>query len=136
MRTPLLLALAAVAAAAVPAAAAPSDHRVACLTARGDVGRVAPAACRMLGLGLGDLGDFNLRNLRWTGWGTATARATGVVRTIPFEGDVVTTTPARVVLFRQRAGCGGRRWYTRARVSLRGGVPLQLRLPTCPGPRT
>lgn len=135
MRHSLLIASVVLAACAVPATAAPGDFRVACLTFRGDVGRVAPATCRILGLGMGDLGDFNLIGLRWRNWGAATARATGVVRSVPLEGDRVTSTAARITLFRLRTGCGGRRWYTRARVGLGGTVPLQLRLPSCPGPR-
>lgn len=135
MRRTLLVASAALAACAVPAAAAPGDFRVACLTSAGDVARARPGTCVILGLGFGDAGYFALRNLRWTGWGTPSAAARGVHLSVGFETEVVTRIPARVTLGRLRRGCDGRRWYTAVRVSLNGGRPLGMRLPSCPGPR-
>lgn len=135
MRHAVVLALVAMAAAASSATAAPADFRVACLTRDGDTGRAKPGTCVILGLGFGDAGYHALRNLRWTGWGAPTATARGIHMSVGFETEAVTRIPARVTLGRLRRGCDGRRWYTSVRVSLNGGRPLGMRLPSCPGPR-
>lgn len=116
------------------AMAAPADYRVACLTADGDVGRVRPGACAILGLGMGDAGYWSLRELRWTRWGTKSAVATGVSQSRPLTGGGARRLRVRVDLTRLVEGCDGRRWYSRARMETRFGVQ-RLRLPTCAGRR-
>lgn len=63
---------------------------------------------RTLGLWASD----GLVKLHWTGWGSATARATGKVTT--HEQGVYRYTPARVIASRVRT-CNGRQMYTRLR---------------------
>lgn len=134
MRRTVVIALAALAAASTPAAAAPSGARMACRNGDADVGRTRPAACVVLGLGLGDSGYFDLRALRWSSWGAPAATARGNYLAVGFETGTVRRIAVRVTLTRPRRGCDGRRWYTRIRIT-DATSGFVMRLPTCPGRR-
>jgi hypothetical protein len=100
---------------------------------RGVIPRVRPGSCVLHGVGSGDLGYWPLRRLRWRAWRRTVARAVGVtVGRNPETGDVLRTR-VTVRATRPRRGCDGRLWFTRARLSIRGGA-LTLVLATCPGP--
>jgi hypothetical protein len=120
-------------AAALPAAAA-AQTRIACLTKRGD--RIVllhlPRSCAHFGpgdtFGLG----VNLVSLRWRGWGSANARASGIERGFHLPYPHIR---AAVHVYRRRGSCRmhGHRYtvYTRLRAVTRYGSTT-LRLETCP----
>jgi hypothetical protein len=77
---------------------------------------VRPSACVFQGLPPSGSKEWKITSLRWSGWGTSIAVATGLYhyrhgeyKEGKFVYPIVKT---RVVLSRIRTGCGGRRFYT------------------------
>jgi len=77
---------------------------------------VRPSACVFQGLPPGGAKEWKVTSLRWSGWGTTVAVATGLYhyrhgeyREGKFVYPEVST---RIVLSRIRVGCHGRRYYT------------------------
>jgi hypothetical protein len=128
MRNALVLALAALLAAlvvgggAVPANAGGGQVFVNCQTfGSGGFGyhaSVRPSTCVFQGLPPSGSKEWKLSSLRWSDWGTSIASATGLYHYRHGEyrdGKLVyRVVPTRIVLFRIRVGCDGRRYYTRA----------------------
>jgi hypothetical protein len=77
---------------------------------------VHPSSCTFQGLPNGGAKEWTFTKLRWSGWGTTIAVATGLYHYRHGEykdGKLVfPTVTTRVVLSRIRTGCGGRRFYT------------------------
>jgi hypothetical protein len=77
---------------------------------------VRPSTCVFQGLPSSGANEWKLSNLRWSGWGTSIAVATGLYHYRHGEyrnGKLVyPVVPTRIVLFRIRVGCDGRRYYT------------------------
>jgi hypothetical protein len=71
---------------------------------------------RPQGLPSSGANEWKLSNLRWSGWGTSIAVATGLYHYRHGEyrdGKLVyPVVPTRIVLSRIRVGCDGRRYYT------------------------
>jgi hypothetical protein len=115
--------------ALVPAAPAAPAKRLYCLDSAGSkyVAKRAPSRCAAFGPGGSFGGGVNLASLRWSGWGRATAKATGIERGfhLPYARTRVSVRAYRLV-----RGCGGRRVYSRLKASSRHGTTT-VRLPTC-----
>ena len=79
---------------------------------------VRPSACVFQGLPNSGAKEWKLTSLRWSGWGTAIAVATGLYHYRHGEYEegkfVYPVVSTRIVLSRIRTGCGGRRFYTSA----------------------
>lgn len=77
---------------------------------------VSPSACVFQGLPPSGSKEWKFTGLRWSGWGTSIAVATGLYHYRHGEykeGKLVfPVVSTRVVLSRIRTGCGGRRFYT------------------------
>lgn len=128
MRNALVLALAALLAAlavgagAVSANASGGEVFVNCQTFESGgfhyYASVRPSTCVFQGLPSVGVNEWKLSNLRWSGWGTSIAVATGLYHYRHGEyrdGKLVyRVVPTRIALFRVRVGCHGRRYYTSA----------------------
>lgn len=88
-----------------------------------------PKTCGVFGPGGTFGGGVDLRQLKWKGWGTRTARATGIE--CGFRQDC-TAVAVKVRAFRLRT-CGGKRVYTRLRATSKFGTTTAP-APRCPGP--
>ncbi len=79
---------------------------------------VQPSSCTLQGVPPVGYKDWILSGLRWSGWGTSIAVATGLYHYRHGEykdGKLVyPVVPTKVVLSRIRTGCDGRRYYTSA----------------------
>jgi len=79
---------------------------------------VRPRTCTMQGLPISGAREWKLSKLRWSGWGTGSAVATGLYHYrhgVERGGKLIyPVVPLRIALFRIRTGCDGRRYYTRA----------------------
>jgi hypothetical protein len=123
MRRPACIALLAVCAlggGAVTANASDEQVFVNCQTfgsaGFGYQASLRPSACVFQGLPNGGSKEWKLSSLRWSGWGTSIAVASGLYHYRHgeylhgrFVYPVVST---RIVLSRIRVGCDGRRYYT------------------------
>lgn len=115
--TPWLVALPVVVAAATASPSSPSRTVVTCLDAHGTPARVVkPKACTfVLDEGVEDIGAtrVTLAQLRWKGWGTATATGTGTI-----QGNMGSRSGGTVRLSRPRT-CPGRRTKAYTRIAVR-----------------
>jgi hypothetical protein len=79
---------------------------------------VRPSTCVFQGLPSSGATEWTVSSLRWSGWGTSIAVATGLYHFRHGEyrdGKLVyPVVPTRIVLFRIRVGCDGRHYYTSA----------------------
>lgn len=77
-----------------------------------------PATCTFQGLPNSGATEWRFSSLRWSGWGTAIAVATGLYHYRHGEYKdgkfVYPVVSQRIVLSRIRTGCDGRRFYTSA----------------------
>lgn len=77
---------------------------------------VRPTSCVFQGLPPSGSKEWKLSSLRWSGWGTSIAVATGLYHYRHGEyreGKLVyPVVSTRIVLSRIRVGCDGRRYYT------------------------
>jgi hypothetical protein len=80
--------------------------------------RIRPSSCTLQGLPNTGAKEWKLSSLRWSGWGTTIAVATGLYHYRHGEykeGKLVyPEVSTRIVLSRIRTGCEGRRFYTSA----------------------
>jgi hypothetical protein len=117
---------------ATATAASAETTRIYCATKDGSeyVPKTAPRRCTVFGPGGTFGGGVNLVNLRWQGWGGASARAKGVERGfhLPFS-----RIRASVTAYRRKRDCTGRLAYTRLRARSKYGT-TRVRVATCRGP--
>ena len=129
MKRVALLTLAVLVATAAPAAAAAKPKRLNCVNKSGTkyVFKRRPASCAVFGPGGSFGGGVDLKRLEWKGWGTKTARATGVECGFRLAcSDVAVTVRA----YRLRT-CGSRRVYTRLKAKSKFGTST-VAVPRCP----
>ena len=113
---------------AQPVAAA-KPKRLNCINKGGTeyVFKRKPKACGVFGPGGSFGGGVDLRQLKWKGWGTKSARATGIE--CGFRADC-SDIPVTVRAYRLRT-CGSRRVYTRLRARSTFGTST-VAVPRCP----
>jgi len=111
------------------AGAAAKPKRLNCINKGGTayVFKKRPRACAVFGPGGTFGGGVDLKRLEWKGWGTKTARATGVECGFRLDcSDIAVTVRA----YRLRT-CGSRRVYTRLRARSKFGTST-VAVPRCP----
>jgi hypothetical protein len=114
--------------AAAPAAAAGKTY-VACYQRTGEQKpRVRPHRCTALPPDAAFAQGSNLAKLKWTSWGGAVARGTGIEKGfhLPYSHIPVTVRASRV------RTCHGARFYTRLKVRSDQGTTT-VRFPACAG---
>ena len=79
-----------------------------------------PVTCNLMG-GSTNTDLTIVRHARWSGWGTGSAAASGQALNPEPETGVPASVAVRIELSQVEPGCGGRLYYTRARIATRYG---------------